>query len=44
MLNGPSLQETIDIDKEIRCSELDILSSSESLGKQQAMTESPKKC
>lgn len=28
MLNGPSLQETIDIDKEIRCSELDILSSS----------------
>lgn len=28
MLNGPSLQETIDIDKEIRFSELDILSSS----------------
>lgn len=28
MLNGSSPQETIDIDKEIRISELDILSSS----------------
>lgn len=28
MLNGTSLQEMIDIDREIWCSELDILSSS----------------